>query len=113
MSHEFPLLTKVFFSTDIQKYQFLRNLDCSGTKMFYLQGRKTFHGDSWNAEVKMQDEDIGKNLSFKQGALWSCIEVFVPFATFSFKLLYRILRIKVILHIHKRSNLLLLDLIKL
>lgn len=52
--------------------------------MFCLQGRKTFHGDSWSAEVKMQDEDIEKDLSFKQGALWSCIEVFVSFATFFF-----------------------------
>lgn len=50
--------------------------------MFCLQGRKAFHGDSWNAEVKMQDEDIEKDLSFKQDALWSCIEVFVCFATF-------------------------------
>lgn len=52
--------------------------------MFCLQGRKTFHGDSWNTEVKMQDEDIEKDLSFKQGALWSCIEVFVSLLLYLF-----------------------------
>lgn len=52
--------------------------------MFCLQGRKTFHGDSWNTEVKMQDEDIERDLSFKQGALRSCTGVFVSFATILF-----------------------------
>lgn len=62
----------------------------------------------------MQDKDIEKDLSFKQGALWSCIEVFVSLLTFYFpnQTLFWIIRINVILHISRRSDLLLLDLIK-
>lgn len=83
-----PIADKGIFFTDIQKHHFLRNLDCSGTKMFCLQGRKTFHGNSWNAEVKMQDEDIEKDFSFKQGALWCCIEVFLLTPFFQTKLYF-------------------------